>query len=37
MVAWMVGFAYVLGFISWHAAKRGLGFLAWFATAMALD
>jgi len=30
MVACMVGFAFVLGFISWHAAKRGPGFLAWF-------
>lgn len=30
MVACMFGIAYVLGFISWHAAKRGPGFLAWF-------
>ncbi len=30
VVACMVGFAWVLGFISWHAAKRGPGFLAWF-------
>ncbi len=41
MVACMIGAAYVLGFISWHAAKRGPGFLAWFtavtaATGMAM-
>ena len=35
MVVCMVGFAYVLGFISWHAAKRGSGFLAWFTAVMA--
>ena len=35
MVACMVGFAWVLGFISWHAAKRGPGFLAWFTAVMA--
>jgi hypothetical protein len=31
----MVGFAYVLGFISWHASKRGSGFLAWFTAVVA--
>jgi len=31
----MVGFAFVLGFISWHAAKRGPGFLAWFTSVAA--
>ena len=35
MVACMVGFAWVLGFISWHAAKRGPGFLAWFTAVVA--
>lgn len=30
MVACFVGFAYVLGFISWHAARSRPGFLAWF-------
>jgi hypothetical protein len=35
MVACMVGFAYVLGFISWHAARRGSGFLAWFTAVVA--
>jgi hypothetical protein len=29
MVACMAGFAFVLGFISWHAAKRGPGFFSW--------
>ena len=35
MVACMVGFAWVLGSISWHAAKRGPGFFAWFTAVMA--
>ena len=35
MVACMVGFAFVLGFISWHAAKRGPGFVAWFTAVVA--
>jgi hypothetical protein len=35
MVACMVGFAYVLGFVSWHAAKRGPGLLAWFTAVIA--
>lgn len=35
MVACMVGFALVMGFISWHAAKRGPGFRAWFTAAVA--
>jgi hypothetical protein len=35
MVACMAGFAWVLGFISWHAAKRGPGFLPWFTAVMA--
>ena len=35
MIACMVGFAWVLGFISWHAAKRGPGFFAWFTAVMA--
>ena len=30
VVASMVGFAFVLGFISWRAAKQGPGFFAWF-------
>ena len=30
MVACFVGFAYALGFISWHAARSRPGFLAWF-------
>lgn len=35
MVVCMVGFAYVLGFISWHASKRGSGFLAWYTAEVA--
>ncbi len=35
MVACMVGFAWVLGFVSWHSAKRGPGFLAWFTAVVA--
>ena len=35
IVACMLGFAYVLGFVSWHAAKRGPGFLAWFTAVVA--
>ena len=35
MVACMAGFAFVLGFISWHAARRGPGFLAWFTAVVA--
>jgi len=35
MVACMVGFAFVLGFISWYAARRGPGFLAWFTSVAA--
>ena len=35
MVACMAGFALVLGFISWHAAKRGPGFFAWFTAVVA--
>jgi len=29
MVASMAGFAFGLGFVSWHAMKRGPGFLSW--------
>ena len=35
MAACMAGFALVLGFISWHAAKRGPGFVAWFTAVVA--
>ncbi len=35
MVACMVGFAWVLVFILWHAAKRGPGFFAWFTAVVA--
>ncbi len=35
MVACIVGFALVMGFVSWHAAKRGPGFLAWFTAVVA--
>ena len=35
MVACMVGFALVMGFVSWHSAKRGPGFLAWFTAVVA--
>ena len=35
MVACMVGFAFVMGYVSWHAAKRGPGFLAWLTAAVA--
>ena len=35
MVACMVGFAVVMGFVSWHAAKREPGFLAWFTAVVA--
>jgi len=35
IVGCMVGFAMVLGFISWHAMKRGPGFLAWFTAVVA--
>jgi hypothetical protein len=35
MMACMVGFALVMGFVSWHAAKRGPGFLAWFTAVVA--
>ncbi len=35
MVACMVGFAWVMGFVSWHSAKRGPGFLAWFTALVA--
>lgn len=35
MVACILGFAFVMGFISWHAGKRGPGFLAWFTAAVA--
>lgn len=35
IVACMMGFSFVLGFISWHASKRGPGFLAWFTAVVA--
>jgi hypothetical protein len=35
MVACMVGFAFVMGFVSWHAAKRRPGLLAWFTAVVA--
>ena len=35
MVSCMLGFAYVLGYISWHAARRGPGFLAWLTSVVA--
>ena len=35
MVACMAGFAYVMGYVSWHAAKRGPGLLAWFTAVVA--
>jgi hypothetical protein len=35
MVVCMVGIAWMLGFISWYAAKRGPGFLAWFTAVVA--
>lgn len=35
MVACIVGFAVVMGFVSWHAMKRGPGFLAWFTAVVA--
>jgi hypothetical protein len=35
MAACMAGFAFVLGFISWHAAKRGPGFFSWLAAVSA--
>lgn len=31
----MVGFGLVMGFVSWHAAKWGVGFLAWFIAVVA--
>ena len=35
MVGCILGFAYVLGYVSWHAARRGPGFLAWITSVIA--
>ncbi len=35
IVVCILGFAYVLGFVSWHAARRGPGFLAWITSVIA--
>lgn len=35
MVGCMMGFAFVMGFVSWHAMKLGPGLLAWFTAVVA--